>query len=429
MWIGSLLVLATLLLSVPLLSGCAISRTAGPVVETDPVEPAPVNLPDPAMARDAALAYIREHYGRSAPAAGIAWKEEDATPGGLLGSTTARYTSEDWTVTVVTPVVNPADIVYQVTVDGQVLGFHWAGKVDAVGNVMPTEEPGPVEPAPVNLPDAAMARDAVLAYITAHDGPSAPAAGMAWNEENATPGGLVGGTTFRYTAEGWTVTVSYPIVAPEYTLYHVQVVEGASGFTWQGEVDATGSVTETPAPSPEPSPATYPVTGWLGYVVGTPPGAQFDDYVVLLPEGAGQVGIEGATEALETEIVALRDKPEPGKMAHFWGALSCELLDYGACQLLVTRLRCGPVATEPEPVEAWQGALVSNPPGAQFDDYFVLSGSFPVAYGLHSLDPQLQAELEALQDTGTSFRVWGTLRTGVPDSFGSQIQVTRIEIQ
>jgi len=322
MWIGPLLVLATLLLSVPLLSGCAISRAAGPVKETDPVEPAPVNLPDPAMARDA-----------------------------------------------------------------------------------------------------------VLAYIAAHDGPSAPVAGMAWNEENATPGGLVGSTTLRYTAEGWTVTVSYPIVAPEYTLYHVQVVEGASGFTWEGEVDATGSVTETPAPSPKSGQATHAVTGWLGYVVGTPPGAQFDDYVVLLPEGAGQVGIGGATEALEAEIVALRDKPEPGKMAHFWGTLSCEVLDYGACQLLATRLRYGPVATEPEPVEAWQGTLVSNPPGAQFDDYFVLSGDFPVAYGLHALDPQTQAELEALRDTGPSFRVWGALRTGVPDAFGSQIQVTRIEIQ
>ena len=429
MWIGSLLVLATLLLSVPLLSGCAISRATGPVEETDPVEPTPVNLPDPAMARDAALAYIREHDGRSAPAAGIAWKAEDATPGGLLGSTTTRYTAEDWTVTVVMPVVNPVDVVYQVTVDGQALGFHWEGKVDAVGNVMTIEEPGPVEPAPVNLPDAAMARDAVLAYIAAHDGPSAPAAGIAWNEENTTPGGLVGSTTFRYTAERWTVTVSYPIVAPEYTLYHVQVVDSASGFAWEGEMDASGTVTETPAPSPEPSLATHAVTGWLGYVVSTPHGAQFDDYVVLLPEGAGQVGIEGATEALEGEIVALRDKPEPGKMAHFWGALSCEVLDYGACQLLVTRLRYGAVATEPESVEAWQGTLVSNPPGAQFDDYFVLSGDYPVAYGLHSLDPQLQAELEALQDTGTSFHVWGTLRTGVPDSFGSQIQATRIEIQ
>jgi hypothetical protein len=337
MCIGTLFVLSTLLLS-----GCAISRAAGPVKEPDPVEPSPVNLPDPAMALDAALAYIREQYGRSAPAAGIAWKAEDATPGGLLGSTTTRYTAEDWTVTVVMPVVNPVDVVYQVTVDGQALGFHWEGKVDATGHVMTIEEPGSDEPAPV---------------------------------------------------------------------------------------DAVGTGDELSAPSLESSPAAQTVTGWLGYVVSTPHGAQFDDYLVLLPEGAGQVGIVGATETLEAEIVALRDVPEPGKMAHFWGTLTCEVPDYGGCQLVVTGLRCGAVATEPQPVEAWQGTLVGNPPGSQFDDYFQLSSDYPVAYGLHSLDPQLQAKLEALRDTGTAFRVWGTLRTGVPDAFGSQIQVSRIEIQ
>jgi hypothetical protein len=339
-WIGTLFLLGTLLLSAPLLSGCATAKAQDQVVEPDSVEPAPVvNPSDPAMALDAALTYIREQYGQSAPAAGLAWQAEDATPGGLLGSTSTRYTAEDWTVIIIMPVVNPVDVVYQVTVDGQAPGFHWSGKVDATGHVMTIEEPG-----------------------------STPA-------------------------------------------------------------EAVGSGLELAAPSLESKPATQTVTGWLGYVVSTPPGAQFDDYLVLQPEGAGEVGIAGATEALEDEIVALRDVPEPGKMAHFWGTLSCDVPDYGGCQLSVTGLRYGAAATEPEPVEGWQGTLVSNPPGAQFDDYFVLSGGCPVAYGLHSLDSQLQAELEALRDTGTSFRVWGILRTGVPDAFGSQIQVTRIEIQ
>ncbi len=336
-WIGTLFLLTTLLLSVPLLGGCT-ARAQDPIVEPDPVEPEPVVSPsDPAMALDAALAFIREQYGSAAPAAGIAWQAEDATPGGLLGSNTTRYTAEDWTVTVVMPIVNPVDVVYQVTVDSEVRGFHWAGKVDATGHVMTLEEPS-----------------------------SAP-------------------------------------------------------------VDGVGSGLS--APSLASGPAAQPVTGWLGYVVSTPAGAQFDDYLVLMPEGAGQVGIEGATEALEDEIVALRDQPEPGKMAHVWGTLACEVPDYGGCQLLVTRLRYGAVDTEPEPVEAWQGTLVSNPPGAQFDDYFLLNGDYAVAYGMHSLDPQLQAELEALRDTGTSFRVWGTLRTGIPDAFGSQIQVARVELQ
>jgi hypothetical protein len=440
-WMGTLSLLGTLLLGAALLSGCRPAKAADRPVATDTVEPAPVVKPsDPAMALDAAMTYLREEYGDAAPAAGIAWQAEDATPGGLVGSNTTRYTAEGWTVTVLTPVVNPVDVVYQVTVDNEALGFHWAGKVDATGHAMTLEAPDAAERTPANLLDAVTARDAALAYIAENDGSTVPA-GLAWNEENVTPEDLLGSTTLRYTVEGWTVTVSYPIVAPEYTVYHVQVVNGASGYTWEGEVDATGAVMTAKesgtadrvgsglGSSLPPSTAALPVTGWLGYVLSTPAGAQFDDYVVLQPEGAGQVGIAGATEALEDQIIAMRDQPEPGKMAHFWGTLSCDVPDYGGCQLLASGLRRGAVATEPEPVEGWFGTLVSNAPGSQFDDYFVLGGTYPVAFGLHSLDPQLQSELEALRDSGTPFRVWGILRTGVPDAFGSQIQVERIEIQ
>jgi hypothetical protein len=172
---------------------------------------------------------------------------------------------------------------------------------------------------------------------------------------------------------------------------------------------------------------SWDAVGWLGYVVSHPSGAQFDDALVLLPEGAGRVGVAGATFQLESEIAALRDKTKPGSEAHFWGTLTCDVPDVGGCQLLVTRLRYGANDTAPELVEGWKGTLVSNPSGAQFDDHFVLDGRFGVAYGIHSLDADLQAQIEALQDTGTSFRVWGALRCGVPDAFGSQIEVSQIE--
>lgn len=178
---------------------------------------------------------------------------------------------------------------------------------------------------------------------------------------------------------------------------------------------------------------SWQVAGWLGYVTGSSAGAQFDDALVLMPEGAGRVGIAGSTPELEAEIVALRDKPAPGNQAHFWGTLTCGVPDAGGCQLVVTRLRYGATDTEPEPVDGWEGTLVSlkaagsNPPGAQFDDYFVLRGRFGAAYGLHSLDTNLQAQIEALRDTGAPFRVWGVLRCGIPDAFGSQIEVTRID--
>ncbi|NIQ81384.1 MAG: hypothetical protein GTN93_25470, partial [Anaerolineae bacterium] len=66
-----------------------------------------------------------------------------------------------------------------------------------------------------------------------------------WSEENITPEGLLGSSTFQYTADGWTITVSFPIVAPQATVFSVVAINDAIGFQWQGEIDATGRVTET----------------------------------------------------------------------------------------------------------------------------------------------------------------------------------------
>jgi len=184
----------------------------------------------------------------------------------------------------------------------------------------------------------------------------------------------------------------------------------------------TEDVTQPPA-----VPNGLPVVGWLGNVVSLPAGSQHDDYLLLQPGRAGEVGVEGTDEAVEAQIVALRDHEEPGKYAHFWGSLVCDVPDYGGCQLVVTRVRAGTAIADPEPVEAWEGIIVSNPPGSQFDDYYILAGDFPVGYGIASIDPAVKAELEGLRDTGITARVWGQLRAGVPDAFGSQIEVTRVE--
>jgi hypothetical protein len=49
-------------------------------------------------------------------------------------------------------------------------------------------------------------------------------------------------------------------------------------------------------------------------------------------------------------------------------------------------------------------------------------------YGIESLDPEIQEQIVALRDTGTTVYVWGTLHHNVPDYNASQIQVTRIEV-
>jgi hypothetical protein len=81
-----------------------------------------------------------------------------------------------------------------------------------------------------------------------------------------------------------------------------------------------------------------------------------------------------------------------------------------------------------EPVEDWWGEIVSNPPDAQWDDYFqrqIVNGG---QYGIESLDPEIQAQIVALRDTGKTVHVWGTLHHNVPDYGAAQIQVTRIEV-
>lgn len=196
-------------------------------------------------------------------------------------------------------------------------------------------------------------------------------------------------------------------------------------------------------PAPAERPAEAPgvtVIGWMGYVLSTPEGAQFDDYVVVLPEGdVGEFGIEGASEDLQAQIVALRDREQPGKHAHFWGTLTCDVPDFGGCQLLVTRVQEDGSAEflEVDPVDGWTGtitALSYDEPGApQPDDAFTLSGPYPVQYGLDSAiaaasgERDLSEVIATLGDSGAEITIWGEMTCGVPDAGGCHIEVYRIE--
>jgi putative hemolysin len=200
---------------------------------------------------------------------------------------------------------------------------------------------------------------------------------------------------------------------------------------FRGECGPGGEAGESDTVLPATGGDMVQVVGWMGHVVSTPDGAEFDDYVVLSPEGAGEVGISGSSAELEAQIADLRDKEEPGKYANFWGTLTCGVTDYNGCQLLVEEIRVGTEITDPEPITGWVGTLVSNPPDAQFDDAFVLSGDYPVSFGIdsgigESGERDLADDLEALRDTGTVFSISGDMICGVPDVNGCQIQVTEM---
>ena len=193
-------------------------------------------------ARDAALAYISEHYGEQPPAPGATWTETRPL-GQTPGRGECRFTAEGWVVTIVYAVLPPEWTVYQVTVANRTTGFQWDGEVDAVGQVV--EELAPEE--------VRSARDAGLAYVFYHyDEEPARAPGRIWTEERTTPEGLVGSDTFEFTTGDAVVTVSHPIVAPDAVVYQIVVANQTTGFWWEGEVDADGQLTELSA-STEPT--------------------------------------------------------------------------------------------------------------------------------------------------------------------------------
>jgi hypothetical protein len=120
-------------------------------------------------------------------------------------------------------------------------GCGWAAHA-AVPQPTPTAEQQASRPS-----DPAGARDAALAYLTEVYGAKAPAAGLSWAEVHAKPEGL-GGEGYEYSAAGWAIRVTYPVVAPDAVVYTVVVTGNAGGFQWEGQVDAQGKVTETAAP-------------------------------------------------------------------------------------------------------------------------------------------------------------------------------------
>ena len=84
-----------------------------------------------------------------------------------------------------------------------------------------------------------------------------------------------------------------------------------------------------------------------------------------------------------------------------------------------------------EEIADWWGVIKSTAPGAQYDDYFERQdlGQQFIYFGIDSMDPAVQAQIEALRDSGKIVNLYGTLLSNVPDFNGSQIQVDRIEEQ
>ena len=97
----------------------------------------------------------------------------------------------------------------------------------------------------LKVANAIEARDAALSYLRELHPQNAPDTGIEWREE--APTGLVGGTTIVFTTDNWQIKVSWPVVAPENTIYTIVVSSINLGWHWKGKVSADGSITEVSA--------------------------------------------------------------------------------------------------------------------------------------------------------------------------------------
>jgi hypothetical protein len=107
-------------------------------------------------------------------------------------------------------------------------------------------------------------RDQALNTIRDEYGFDLPFGENAWTEKNITPDGVETSAAYEYTTADWVVSIIYRVVDPVDRIYRVTVTN-ATGFSWEGEVEASGKITEKAVtyeqsmsevkPSPTPAPA------------------------------------------------------------------------------------------------------------------------------------------------------------------------------
>jgi hypothetical protein len=117
------------------------------------------------------------------------------------------------------------------------------GVVPGVPGIVPSVTDVPQEPLPIISPESA--RDVVLAYIRTYHPGVGPSEDAFWFEETEPTENMVGSSSFTYRYEAWTVTVTFPVVAPDATIYTVTVEHASPKIYWQGLVDAYAQVVET----------------------------------------------------------------------------------------------------------------------------------------------------------------------------------------
>lgn len=94
------------------------------------------------------------------------------------------------------------------------------------------------------VPDPQAGRDVALNYIRDHYDVDPPFGAESWSDRNITPADVTTSSAFEYIAGDWYVVIIYRIVDPVERVYRTTVTNQVN-FTWEGEVNASGGVSET----------------------------------------------------------------------------------------------------------------------------------------------------------------------------------------
>jgi putative hemolysin len=144
-----------------------------------------------------------------------------------------------------------------------------------------------------------------------------------------------------------------------------------------------------------------------------PDGSTCDEWTFYRGE-CGPAAQESPTPAMTTEATTEASGGGPGGGSSSGGDASGGYMPPGTTDVIAD----------------WRGVIKSTEPGSQYDDYFELWTNGQIIYfGIDSMDPAVQAQIEALRDSGKIVHLYGTLLSNVPDYNGSQILVNRIEVE
>ncbi len=117
-----------------------------------------------------------------------------------------------------------------------------AGACGSAAPPAPTAEATATPGQPVQIVTPQQARDAALTYLVDAYGAKAPPPGLVWTEQETTPPGVVGQSSYEYVSGEWVIDLTYPVTAPESLLYQIEVSNPRAGFDWTGIVNAAGEV-------------------------------------------------------------------------------------------------------------------------------------------------------------------------------------------